>query len=124
VQVEAKHFGFAPALIQVTAGEPVPARASLRRPRARLFDPRLKIDVEIRAPVMSSSPYRPARGALRNRLLRILRQRARTNESSARERGGHAGQSLNTERMDVMRRFTFAAGLAALTLGLGACGSG
>jgi plastocyanin len=26
--------------------------------------------------------------------------------------------------MDVMRRFTFAAGLAALTLGLGACGSG
>ena len=47
VQVEAKHFGFAPALIQVTAGEPV--RLVLHSAdRVHGFSIRdLKIDVEI-----------------------------------------------------------------------------
>jgi len=55
-------------------------------------------------------------------LLRILRQRARTNESGARERDDHADGPLNIERIRIMRGIFFAAGVAALTVGVAGCG--
>jgi plastocyanin len=55
-------------------------------------------------------------------LLRILRERARADESGTRERGGHADGGLTIERIDMMHRLLLAAGLAAWTLGVAACG--
>src|SRR6185369_973717 len=101
-----------------------PACDSLPRPRTRVFDTRLEHR-------RSNSPKRgrrrrihgPARGALRNRLLRILRERARAHESGSRERGAHAnGWQLIIERINIMHRFFFAAGLAASTFVVAACG--
>jgi plastocyanin len=63
-----------------------------------------------------------ARRALSNRLLRILRKRAQAHESGARERDGHDSGALNTQKVKTMRRRLFATGLAALTVGVAACG--
>jgi plastocyanin len=49
--------------------------------------------------------------------------RARADETGTRQRSGHAdGGPLISERVSIMRRFFFAAGLAASTLCVTACG--
>ena len=97
IQIEARKFAFEPAVIMVTAGEPVRLVIHSRDATHGFSIEELSFHLEIprSSEAVTAEFTAPPPGRYRDRVLRVLRQRSSPHESNSRQRRRWTFQPLN-----------------------------